>query len=76
MIDISFNKGYILYRWYSKDFYIRSNIRRGDTLKHQLTDKDVAAIEKAINHAGATEATVKIEQGKVVVLMVEKKRIS
>ena len=45
-------------------------------MKHTLSDKDVAAIERAINHAGATEATVKIEKGEIVVLMVEKKRIS
>lgn len=45
-------------------------------MKYQISEKDKAAIEKAINHSGATEATVKIEKGEVVVLMVEKKKIS
>lgn len=42
----------------------------------KLTAKDVAAIEKALSRGGASEATVKIEQGRVVVLAVEKKKIT
>ncbi|WP_298069879.1 hypothetical protein [uncultured Mailhella sp.] len=45
-------------------------------MKYQISEKDKAAIEKAINRAGATEAVVKVEKGDVVVLMVEKKKIT
>lgn len=42
-------------------------------MKYTLSKKDVTAIERAINKPGATEAAVKIESGKIVVLQVEKK---
>ena len=41
----------------------------------KLTPHDVEAIEKALNHKQITEATVKVEGGKVVVLQVKKKKI-
>ena len=44
-------------------------------MARELTTKDIAAIEKALNVPGATEVTVKVEQGRVVVLAVQKKKI-
>jgi hypothetical protein len=44
-------------------------------LKITLSEKDKQAIEKAINASGKTEALVKAENGKIVVLQVEKKKI-
>lgn len=41
-----------------------------------LTEKDILAIEKAVNHPGSTEAHVKVERGEITVIMVEKKKIS
>lgn len=41
----------------------------------QLEPKDVAKIHKIINADGRKEAVVKVENGKVVVLMVERKKI-
>ena len=40
-----------------------------------LTAKEIVAIEKALSKPGATEVIVKVEQGRIVVLAVEKKRI-
>lgn len=45
-------------------------------MKHKLDEASISAIEKAVNRAGVTEAVVKVEQGKIVVLQVEKKKIS
>lgn len=44
-------------------------------MKHKLTEKEITAIERALNKPGATETAVKIENGKIVVLQVEKKKI-
>ena len=44
--------------------------------KYQLAEKDIAAIEKAINAHGMTEAVVKAAQGKVIVIQVEKKQLN
>ena len=44
-------------------------------MKYVLTEKEIAAIEKALNKGGATEVTVKIEHCKVAILAVEKKKI-
>lgn len=44
-------------------------------MKHLLTSKEIAAIEKALNRPGATEVAVKIEQGRIIVLSVERKKI-
>lgn len=41
----------------------------------KLTPQHVEAIEKALGHGKAPEATVKFEGGKIVVLKVEKKKI-
>ena len=41
----------------------------------KLTEREVEAIEKALNRKGASEAVVKIEQGKVVVLMSQRRKI-
>lgn len=45
-------------------------------LPYCLTEKDIRAIEKAVNHPGKTEATVKVENNRLTVLLVEKKKIS
>lgn len=42
----------------------------------KLTPQHVEAIEKALNRGHASEATVKIEGNKVVVLQVDKKRVA
>lgn len=42
----------------------------------KLTPQHVEAIEKALNRAHASEATVKIEGNQVVVLQVDKKRVA
>lgn len=44
-------------------------------MKYVLSEREIAAIEKAINKAGATEAVVKVEKGQVVVLQTEKRKI-
>lgn len=41
----------------------------------KLTEREVEAIEKALNRKGTSEAVVKIEQGKVVVLMSQRRKI-
>lgn len=45
-------------------------------MKYKLSEENVAAIEKALNYPGITEATVKVENGEIVILMIEKKKIS
>lgn len=42
----------------------------------KLTEKDISAIEKTLNLAGRTEAWVKVENGKVVVVQVKKKVVT
>lgn len=42
----------------------------------KLSSKDIAAIEEAINKKGRTEANVKKEDGKIVVVEVTKKKIN
>ena len=45
-------------------------------MKGEITEKEKAAIERGLNQGGgAPEVTVKVENGKVVVLKVEKKKI-
>lgn len=44
-------------------------------MSYQLTKKDIEAIEKAVNRPGRTETTLKIENNRLTVLAVEKKRI-
>lgn len=45
-------------------------------MKIKLSEKDIADIEAALNKSGAPTAEVKIENGKVSVFQVEKKKIS
>lgn len=45
-------------------------------MPYSLTKKDILAIEQVINRHRRAEATVKLENGKLVVLLVEKKKIS
>lgn len=47
----------------------------GICLKYTLTEKEIAAIEQALNKGGANEVTVKIEHSKVAVIEVAKKKI-
>lgn len=45
-------------------------------MKVEITEKEKAAIERGLNHGnGAPEVTVRVENGKVVVLKVEKEKI-
>lgn len=48
----------------------------GNGTKHKLSMKDIADIETAINARGVTEAIVSVDEGKVKVVMAEKKLIS
>lgn len=45
------------------------------SMKAQLSTKDVLNIEKALSQSGTPEVLVKIENGKIVVLQVSKKKI-
>lgn len=44
-------------------------------LKAEITEKEKAAIEQGLSSRGVSEVLIKIENGKVVVLQVEKKKI-
>ena len=44
-------------------------------MKYQLTEKEVAAIEKVINRSGITEAVVQVKNGEIIVLQQEKRKI-
>ena len=44
-------------------------------MKVRITDKEKEAIEKGLNGGGFPEVLVKIENGKIVILRVEKKKI-
>lgn len=45
-------------------------------MKYVLTEKNVADIEKAINARGTTMAIVSVADGKIQIVMAEKKLIS
>lgn len=42
----------------------------------KLTPRHIEAIEKALNHGRATEAMVKVENNKIVVLRIDKKLVA
>ena len=44
-------------------------------MKHKLNEQHVDAIEKAINENGVTEAIVKIENGKIKILLSRKTQL-
>ena len=44
-------------------------------MKVEITEKEKAAIEQGLSRRGVSEVSVKIENGKVIVLQVEKKKI-
>lgn len=44
-------------------------------MKVEITEKEKAAIEQGLSKRGISEVSVKIENGKVVILQVEKKKI-
>ena len=44
-------------------------------MKVEITEKEKAAIEHGLSRRGVSEVSVKVENGKVVVLQVEKKKI-
>ena len=44
-------------------------------LKVEIGEKEKAAIEYGLSRRGVSEVSVKVENGKVVVLQVEKKKI-
>lgn len=45
------------------------------SLKVNITEKEIEAIQKGLNNRGVSEVTIKIEGGKIVILQVEKKKI-
>lgn len=45
-------------------------------MAYELTKKDIQTIEKALNRPGRTETTLKVENERLTVLAVEKKKIS
>ena len=47
----------------------------GGSLKVEITEKEKAAIEQGLSRRGVSEVSVKVENGKIVVLQVEKKKI-
>lgn len=54
----------------------RSRTRYEELMRYTLSEKEIAAIEKVLNKAGATEAVVKVERGQIVVLLAEKKKVA
>ena len=44
-------------------------------MKVEITEREVAAIEHGLNKRGVSEVSVKVENGRIVVLQVEKKKI-
>lgn len=44
-------------------------------MKQKLSEKDIENIEKALNKNGVPRVEVKVENGKVVVLQVEAKKV-
>ena len=44
-------------------------------MKVEITEKERAAIEQGLSRRGVSEVSVKVENGKIVVLQVEKKKI-
>ena len=44
-------------------------------MKVEITEKEKAAIEQGLSRSGVFEVSVKVENGKVIVLQVEKKKI-
>ena len=50
-------------------------LKVGESLKIEITEKEKAAIEQGLSKKGVSEIAVKVENGKVVVLQVEKKKI-
>lgn len=44
-------------------------------MSYKLSEKEIAAIEKALNKSGRTEALVKAENGNITVILLEKKKI-
>lgn len=48
----------------------------GRIIKASLSRENIAAIEKVLNKGGSPEALIKVEHGKVIILQVEKKKIT
>ena len=44
-------------------------------MKVEITEREVAAIEQGLNKRGVSEVSVKVENGRIVILQVEKKKI-
>lgn len=40
-----------------------------------LTEKEIKAIEKVINQRGKTEAVVRADDGKIVIIQVDRKKV-
>lgn len=44
-------------------------------MKVEITEKEKTAIEQSLSRRGISEVSIKVENGKIVVLQVEKKKI-
>ena len=44
-------------------------------MKVEITEKEKTAIEQGLNRSGVSEVSVKVENGRIVILQVEKKKI-
>lgn len=42
----------------------------------KLSEKNIADIERCLNHRTKTEVIVKVEQGRVAIVLVERKKIT
>lgn len=47
----------------------------GDSLKVEITEKEKAAIEQGLNKSGKTEVNLKVVNGKIEIVLIEKKKI-
>ena len=48
----------------------------GNSVKHKLTPENIEAIERCLNKSGPITVETKIENGKIVVLQVDKKKVN
>ena len=44
-------------------------------MKAEITEKEKTAIEQGLNRRGVSEVSVKVENGRIAILQVEKKKI-
>lgn len=56
--------------------HTRTHFNDGGGILPELSEKDIAAINKVLKQSGKTEANVHIEGGKIVVIQIDKKKIN